>query len=118
MRVCGVPPPVIESPKTPMCHPEREGGGWDGREGSPHESRRNFTVSAEILRSPRTHPPLASKKVPVFMRARSVSPLVIESPKPPTCHPEREGGGSGGREGSPHKSRCRSTVIAEILRSP
>src|SRR5258706_13849839 len=52
------------------------------------------------------------------MRARSVSPLVIESPKPPTCHPEREGGGSGGREGSPHKSRCRSTVIAEILRSP
>ncbi len=32
------------------------------------------------------------------------------------CHPEREGGGSGGREGSPHNSRCRSTVSAGILR--
>src|SRR5258706_10812714 len=52
------------------------------------------------------------------MRARSVSPLVIESPRPPTCHPEREGGGWGGREGSPHKSRCRPTASAEILRSP
>src|SRR5258706_13317315 len=52
------------------------------------------------------------------MRGRGVSTLVIESPKPRTCHPEREGGGWGGREGSPHKSWCRSTVIAEILRSP
>ena len=34
-----------------------------------------------------------------------------------TCHPEREGGGSGGREGSPHKSWCRSTSSAAILRS-
>jgi hypothetical protein len=76
------------------------------------------TVSAEILRSPRTHPPLASKKLPVFMRVCGVARLVIESPKPPNCHPEREGGGWGGREGSPHKSWCRSTVIAEILRSP
>src|SRR5260221_1029857 len=33
------------------------------------------------------------------------------------CHPEREGGGSGGREGSPHKSWCRSTSSAAILRS-
>ena len=32
--------------------------------------------------------------------------------KPPTCHPEREGGGPGGREGSPQKSRCRSTGSA------
>src|SRR5258708_38446081 len=66
-----------------------------------------------------THPPhLASKKLPVFMRVCGVAPLVIESPKPPKCHPEREGGGWGGREGSPHKSWCRSTVIAEILRAP
>src|SRR5260370_41231935 len=60
----------------------------------------------------------ASKKLSVFMRARGVPPLVIESPKLPKCHPEREGGGWGGREGSPHISWCRSTVIAEILRCP
>src|SRR6266446_8439396 len=41
--------------------------------------------------------------------SRGVAQLVIESPKPPNCHPEREGGGWGGREGSPHKSWCRST---------
>ena len=35
------------------------GGGPDGSEGSPHESRRNFTASAEILRYPRAHPPIA-----------------------------------------------------------
>src|SRR6266446_4668465 len=55
----GVPPLVIESPKPPNCHPEREGGGWGGREGSPHKSWCRSTVIAEILRSPRTHPPLA-----------------------------------------------------------
>src|SRR5260370_29456127 len=60
----------------------------------------------------------ASKKPPVFMRVSGVAQLIIETPNPPNCHPEREGGGSGGREGSPHKSWCRSTVIAEILRSP
>src|SRR5260221_1680757 len=59
MRVCGVPPLVFESQKPPKCHPEREGGGWGGREGSPHKSWCRSTVSAEILRSPRTHPPLA-----------------------------------------------------------
>src|SRR5260370_11173849 len=56
--------------------------------------------------------------LPVFMRVCGVAQLVIESPKPPNCHPEREGWGWGGREGSPHKSWCRSMVIAEILRSP
>src|SRR6266446_6803178 len=50
--------------------------------------------------------------------SRGIAQLIVESPKPPECHPEREGGGWGGREGSPHKSRCRSTVIAAILRSP
>src|SRR5260221_6282675 len=50
---------VIESPNRPNCHPEREGGGWGGREGSPHKSRCRPTVIAEILRSPRAHPPIA-----------------------------------------------------------
>src|SRR5229473_2192228 len=71
--VCGVPPLVIESPKPPKCHPEREGGGWGGREGSPHKSWRRSTVIAEILRSPRTHPPLAQDDTNLGLvhRARS-----------------------------------------------
>src|SRR5260370_6019336 len=59
MRVCGIAQLVIESPRPPKCHPEREGGGWGGREGSPHKSWCRSTVLAEILRSPRTQPPLA-----------------------------------------------------------
>src|SRR5258708_17189846 len=59
MRVCGIAQLVIESPRPPKWHPEREGGGWGGSEGSPHKSWCRSTVIAEILRSPRTRPPLA-----------------------------------------------------------
>src|SRR5260370_23919893 len=45
------------------------------------------------------------------------SAVRYREPKPPKCHPEREGGGWGGSEGSPHNSWCRSKGRAEILRS-
>ena len=45
------------------------------------------------------------------------SAVRYREPKPPKCHPEREGGGCGGSEGSPHNSWCRSKGRAEILRS-
>src|SRR5260370_42581651 len=93
------------------------GGRAEGSEGSLRclGMRRDSCRDLSLPSGPR---PPASKKLSVFMRVCDVAQLVIESPKPPNCHPEREGGGSGGREGSPHKSWCGSTVIAEILRSP
>src|SRR5258708_34292852 len=45
------------------------------------------------------------------------SAVRYREPKPPKCHPEREGGGCGGSEGSPPNSWCRSKGRAEILRS-
>src|SRR5258708_26860957 len=50
---------VIGSPNCPICHPEREGGGWDGREGSPHKSWCSSSAARRSFAPPRTHPPLA-----------------------------------------------------------
>src|SRR5258708_22290504 len=66
-------------------------------------TRASHRIGLTRRREEREGEEASSKKLPVFMRVCGVAQLVIESPKPPECHPEREGGGWGGREGSPRK---------------
>ncbi len=116
LTLASPPPPPCHPDRwvagPPTCHPEREGGGSGGREGSPHKSWCRSTGSAAILRS--LPDPRNSQRLCGFGEVHRSSSTVHNHPP---CHPEREGGGSGGREGSPHKSWCRSTGSAAILRS-
>jgi hypothetical protein len=83
--------------------------------GGTSPERRPACEEAAVGVTPRTANQHAAGDIAGTLRGVRCSSSRVQNHPP--CHPERGGGGSGGREGSPHESWCRSTGSAAILRS-